>query len=613
MLTKRSDTTIAVHSLETARSLVNPANEPEAHTAILASLGNVYAVTGPPDRAEAYLRDALEAAQTLHDASLSAHILNNLGNLYATRQTPQANDLSQAFHFYRQSADAAQRAGNDAMAARATTHAVMVMVKAYAADYAHLEGPETLKSLLDRALAYLRPMAASHAQVYDLINVGLAYDELRRYLPASDNPLLRQAADVLREAAAVAESLEDARAASYAWGHLGHLYEAEHRYRDALQLTQRAIFAVQQQHAPEALYRWQWQTGRLMRALGDRDAAIVAYQQAVETLQGLRESLSCAYGQSHTEFRTALGPLYFGLADLRLQRAAADPGTARANSDLQHARRAVEQFKVAELDDYWGNICIGASRSEPVSLETVSNTAVVVYPIVLPDRLELLVGLPGELKRFGVSVPADKLERAGRGFRRAVQEGSRAYKRLANNLYDWLVRPYEAELERLAIHTLVFVPDGVLRTVPLSALHDGRQFLIHKYALAVTPGLQLTDPRPLVRKKLRILTAGVTPSPDAGFSALPHVEQELKALERLLPGRVQRLPDLRLAALDEAIRKRPVSLIHIASHARFARDAEDSFLLASDGQKLTMQHLQEIIGHARFRGEPLALLTFERM
>ncbi len=300
-------------------------------------------------------------------------------------------------------------------------------------------------------------------------------------------------------------------------------------------------------------------------------------------MQALRETLSCTYGKSRTVFRTALGPLYFGLADLLLQRAAATSGTAQATYDLQQARRTIEQFKAAELHDYWGDLCTGASQSEAVSLEAVSNTAVVVYPIALADRLELLVGLPGALKRFQVPVPASKLKQVSRGFRRAVQEGRQAYKRLARSLYDWLIRPFEAELETVAIQTLVFVPDGVLRTIPLAALYDGQQFLIQKYALAMTPSLQLTDPQPLKRRTLRILTAGVVQSPHTDFAALPYVEQELQALERLLPGRVQRLPEFRLSTLDAAIRKRPFNVVHIASHARFTGGAAYSFLLDADG------------------------------
>lgn len=176
-------------------------------------------------------------------------------------------------------------------------------------------------------------------------------------------------------------------------------------------------------------------------------------------------------------------------------------------------------------------------------------------------------------------------------------------------MYDWLIRPFEAELEAHAIETLVFVPDGSLRTVPFAALYDGQRFLIHKYALAMTPGLQLTDPHPLERDSLRVLTAGTSQSPAPGLSALPYVEPELQALEELLPGRVKRLPELRLDELDAAMRQQPFHLVHIASHARFAPDVANSVLFTADGRTLTMQSLHDVMSRARIRNQPLALLT----
>src|SRR4029434_974679 len=102
--------------------------------------------------------------------------------------------------------------------------------------------------------------------------------------------------------------LGDRRAASYAWGYLGHLYEAEHRYEEARELTQRAAFAAQQVHAPELLYRWQWQTGRLLTALCHGVAAIAVYQQAVETVQSMRGELPHSYGEPPASFRAVVGP-----------------------------------------------------------------------------------------------------------------------------------------------------------------------------------------------------------------------------------------------------------------------------------------------------------------
>ena len=93
-------------------------------------------------------------------------------------------------------------------------------------------------------------------------------------------------------------------------------------------MTRRAIFAAQQVNAPESLYRWQWQTGRLLKALGNIDDAIAAYRRAVATLQPIRQELSTGYGSSQSSFRESIGPVYFELVDLLLQRAASLQGRA---------------------------------------------------------------------------------------------------------------------------------------------------------------------------------------------------------------------------------------------------------------------------------------------
>jgi CHAT domain-containing protein len=442
-----------------------------------------------------------------------------------------------------------------------------------------------------------------------LINAGLAYAQLRLYLSAEAPALEHQAAEVFMDAAAVAQTLHNAQAASYAWGHLGHLYEEAQRYPEALHLTQQAVFAAQQVQAPDALYRWQWQSGRLLQALHRREAAISAYQHAVETVQSLRDALPCAYGKRQSPFRTAFGPLFFGFVDLLLQRAAAAPESPQARADLEHARLTMEQFKKAEIQDYLGDVCVGASTARVTALEDVAATAVVVYPIPLPDRLELLVGMQGELRRFQVAVTADKLESVATGFRQAVQDGRRTYQQLAQALYTWLIRPFEAAMVSGGIQTVVFVPDGVLRTIPLAALHDGQQFLIEKYALVVTPGLHLTDPQPLMPDTLRVLAAGVAHAPGSTFADLPYVTEELQAIAQLFPGRVHQLEAFRLADLETAWQQERFTVLHIASHGVFAHDAAHSFLVTADGTHLTMERLAQLVGRMRVHKEPLALLT----
>ena len=86
------------------------------------------------------------------------------------------------------------------------------------------------------ALEQMREVAPSHDKAYSFINIGLAYGDLRAALSEAYTDLTLRAAEAFNEAANVASTLNDQRALSYAWGHLGKLYEEERRYDEALQL-----------------------------------------------------------------------------------------------------------------------------------------------------------------------------------------------------------------------------------------------------------------------------------------------------------------------------------------------------------------------------------------
>ena len=74
-------------------------------------------------------------------------------------------------------------------------------------------------------------------------------------------------------------------------------------------------------------------------------------------------------------------------------------------------------------------------------------------------------------------------------FRRNLEtRTSYAYLAEARQLYDWLIRPLQPWFREHEIDTLVFVPDGALRTIPFASLHDGEHFLIEDLAVAVAPG-----------------------------------------------------------------------------------------------------------------------------
>ncbi|MCZ6801472.1 MAG: CHAT domain-containing protein, partial [Nitrospirae bacterium] len=195
-----------------------------------------------------------------------------------------------------------------------------------------------------------------------------------------------------------------------------------------------------------------------------------------------------------------------------------------------------------------------------------------------------------------------------RSFRRLLEKRTtRQYLPHAHSLYNLLIRPMEPLLEEFHIDTLVFVPDGPLRTIPMSSLHDGQRFLIENYAVATTPGLTLTDAEPINRKDIQLLSVGLT-KPTHGFSALPNVEDEINALQVLYGGQVLLNEQFVIPQMEKIMKKEQFSIVHIASHGQFESKVENSFLLAFDG-KITMNRLDELIGLFQFRDSPLDLLV----
>jgi CHAT domain-containing protein len=585
----------ALQHLELALSLAQQAGDPVWMAVVLDGMGRAYFANRQPEAAVHHLTQALEIARQQETRGLAAAVLNDLGILRSAYQ--QYLDALAAFT---ESDLLAQGTNQPALAIRARLNAARVALR--------LKRHQDARLWLDQAYDQLKDLPVSHDKATALIALGLLYHELRGAFPDLSDPLVLRAAAVLQDAAGVAEQMGDARTLSYAWGHLGHLYETEHRYDDALTLTRQAVFAAQSAGAPESLYRWQWQTGRLLAAQGQLDEAISAYRSATATLQPIRPEVATASQDAGSPGQGSVRPLFFEFADLLLQRAALTEEGPASQGYLKAARDAVEASKAAELRDYFRDECVDALQAHTTTLDAISKTTAVLYPIIFADRTELLVSLPTGLKRVTVPVPSMTLTQEVRTFRRLLEKRTtREYLPHAQQLYEWLLRPLDADLKAFAIDTLVVVPDGPLRTIPLAALHDGAEFAIQRYAIATTPGLNLTDPRPINRERLKMLAGGLTQAAQ-GFPPLPHVTIELQAIRTLYGGDQLVNKQFLVSGLEKELKEKPLSVLHIASHGRFEKDVAHSFVLTYD-DKLTMAKLDQYVGLFRFRQDPLELLT----
>ena len=585
----------ALQQLELALTLAQQTGDRARIAAVMESLGRTYLAARNPDAAVQHLTQALAMAQADENRRLIAAIHNDLGIAHVAQQHD-----TDALADFTSSVQEAQASGDRPLAVRASINAARMALK--------LNQPDNTRNLLDRSFDTLKDFKPSHDKAMNLIQVGLGYQQLRTSIPAMDAPLLLRAAGVLLEATTVAEQVGDTRTLSYADGYLGHLYETEHRYDEALQLTRRAIFSAQSANAPESLFRWQWQLGRLLAATGKLDEAIASYSHATTTLSPIRMEVSSAWGNDSFAGEDSVRGLFFESADLLLHRASLTDDSQGAEQYLRQARDAIETYKAAELRDYFRDDCVDTLQARITKLDQLAVGTAVVYPIVFADRLELLVSLPKGLKRLSIPVSSANLTQEVRAFRKTVEKRTtREYLPHAQQLYTWLIRPLEPDLASFQIDTLVFIPDGPLRTVPMAALHDGEKFLIEKFAVATTPSLNLTDPKPIDREKVRMLSSGLTQAVQ-GFPSLPFVEEEINTIRTLYQG--GRLLNAEFSApnLEQELKDHPYGILHIATHGWFASDTALSYLLTYNG-KLTINELDRLIGLFRYRKDPLELLT----
>lgn len=583
----------AFDKLNKAQAIAQRTGSASLLVAVEGGLGNAYLATGREAEAERMLRSSIERARGMQNAEAAAQGLNNLGNLFALQ-----GRFADASRMYREAVEAASKAGNKSIAIRASTNHARALMD----NGRYGEAIVVLSVLGDQT----RSLGPSHEKAYGLISIGRLYVRL---LGSGTEPIGEwsvRAHAALNDALSVADTIQDPRARSYALGYLGELYELAARNEEALQYTQRAIMAAQQADAPEILYLWQWQSGRLLKAQGNTEQAILAYQHAVNTLRSVRQDLA-ARG-SRTTFRQSVGPVFFQLADLLLEHSGTLSDPKRVAQHLVDARSAVEVLKGAELQDYFQDDCVTALRARTAGIDKLASNTAALYPIILPDRLELLLSMPDGMKRFTTRVSAQALTDEIRAFRaRLEKRTTHQYLPHAQKLYDWLIRPIDAELAKAGIDTLVIVPDAALRTIPLPALYDGKQFLVARYAVATTPGLTLTDPRPIPREKTKVMLNGLTESVQ-GFSSLPYVAEELENVQKLYGGTIRDNKQFTVEAMEKDLEETPYQIVHIASHAQFDSDVNKTFLLTYDG-KLGMNRLEQMLGISKFRTDTVELLT----
>ena len=377
-------------------------------------------------------------------------------------------------------------------------------------------------------------------------------------------------------------------------------------------MTERALQGLSAFNYPEIVYLWQWQLGRLYQQQNQPQKAIASYTSAWEILQSLRQDLVATNPDVQFNFRDRVEPVYRELVDLLLQPAV---GQNQISQDhLKQARDIIESLQIAELNNFFQEACIEA---KPQPIDQFDPQAGVIYSIILPQRLAVILSVPEKpltyyetaINQNSENSVSEEIEKTFDDLFANMNPFISSPNPLSANqqFYDWLIRPLESKLDNDNIKTLVFVLDGVLGNLPISALHDGQQYIVEKYNIALTPTLQLLSSRSLSTDKLRVLAGGLAQARQ-GFSPLPAVKEEVKEIAQVASTEVLLDQDFTTSRLQQEIAATSFPIVHLATHGQFSSQADNTFLLTWD-QRINVKNLDQLLQARESRDlSPIELL-----
>lgn len=621
--------------------LAQEAGDMLGEVAALGSLGEAYRLRGNYGEANLVLRRGLALAQQGSASALQVPLLNSLGNLME-RQAQLA---------FRRAEGAAQlgipgfvqQFSQQAEAYEAEAQGLLEQALTLAQGqpsgelqtrlnllpiYRRQNEPGAIAATRQRLGELISHSPPSREMTYGAIAVARSFQPLGAVFGCGSPDQAAEAQRWLEQALALAEHIGDRRAASFALGELGHLAECQSQWATALALTLQAqVAATDRLTSADSLYLWQWQAGRIHRQQGRTEAAIAAYNQAVETLESIRTEILVADQDVQLDFRDTVEPIYRELIDLQLTTVSPDLQAAkqadRPRADapqtaavLESALVTADALRLAELQNYFGNDCIlNPVAQARVDLLAQSSRTAVISSVILADRTALIANVPGQPPELIWVSDTASLRQTVVAFRLGLERYfNEVYDTTpALTLYDRLIRPLEPALEAAQIDTLVFIHDGFLRSVPMAALYDGQQFLIEKYAIATTPALTLTAPAAQRLAAPQALVLGSSQAVTVEgimFTPLPAVPREVEAVVATLPGSQFYLDEaFSQGQLQQALAARNYPILHFATHGQFSPDPANTFIVTGKGEKVTFGQLETFVRSGTEDNEKIDLVV----
>ncbi len=240
-------------------------------------------------------------------------------------------------------------------------------------------------------------------------------------------------------------------------------------------------------------------------------------------------------------------------------------------------------------------------------LRELGKGTVALYTLVSEDKYRVILTTPDFQKGYEYPIKAADLNRKVLEFRDVLQNPKLDPLPLAQELYKILVAPVAKDLQGAKAQVLMWSLDGVLRYLPVAALHDGKQYLVEQYRNAVFTPASQARLKDIPNRQWNALGLGVTKAHGARIPALPGVMEEMHGIIReaeqgqnagtksgVLPGIIKLDEAFTQEAMLAGLRQRP-PVVHVASHFQFQPGNEtNSALLLGDGKFLSLAQIKSL-------------------
>ncbi|WP_434684533.1 CHAT domain-containing protein [Pseudanabaena minima] len=576
----------------------------------LGNLGSIYRNLGKYYKAINYLEQVLAVAREIKDRRGEGQSLGNLGNAYYS-----LGKYDKAIEFYLQYLSVAREIKD--------RRGEGISLGNLGIAYSSLGKYDKAIEFYLQDLAIAREIKDRRGEGQTIGSLGNAYRNLGKYDKAINFHL--QSLEIARE-------IKDRQGEGQSLGNLGSAYRNLGKYDKAIDYQLQSLRILREVKDLSGEGTTLSNLGGILSKVNQPELAILFYKQSVNVREAIRKDIRKLDKDIQQSYLGTISSSYKLLADLLIKQ-----------DRIMEALQVLDFLKVQELEDYLKNIK-GSDRSAqgvkilepekaisnkllavsfdnskelnnelanqiqqlpqaeinkvPDYLKQIPHGTVLLYPLILGDRLEIILFSPNTLPiSRTVKISQKELETLVTDFRSGLLDsGSEDVKEPAAKLYNILIKNVEAELTKAKTTTILYAPDGQLRYIPLAALYDGKHWLAEKYRINNLIAYSLFDFSPNLKIQPNILAGafgGKANEKKFGQIGLPATLREVQAITNSFDNSVTLIEDQFSRQAIEAKFKNH-NILHLATHAEFNIGVPDnSFIIFGNGDKIRLNEITD--------------------